>query len=158
MCIRDSATLYLSNLLVERTRRERPHADVATLAELHAAASTAPPGQQAATYRELGDRSLLVVGFFRESLERKAVGPTYYRQMGIAAYLKVDLVLKRWFADAFGPIFQELADQFEGCVAILDTVRAENEANDDLVRLYERWMQTGDPELAARLRRRGLVV
>jgi len=158
IALSDETTLYLSNLLVERARREQPHSEVHTLAELHAAAAHKPPGLQAATYRELGDRSLVTVGFFRESLDRKVVGAGYYQQMGIAAYNRVDQVLKRWFSDAFGPIFQELAGNFDDCVAVLDTVRAEHEADDDLVRLYDRWLATGDPELETRLRRRGLVI
>ena len=66
--------LYLTTMLVERARADRPEPPEQTLAELHAVAAASPPTQQAATYRELGDRSLYLVGYFRESLCRRTVG------------------------------------------------------------------------------------
>ena len=130
-----------------------------TLAELHARASSAAPGQRASTYRELGDRSLYLVGYFRESLARRTVGPRYYAEMGAAAYDQVDRVLKDRFADAFGPVFRELADGFRECVAILDRIRCTQDAEpDSLSRWYEEWLRTGDEDTAELLRRRGLLL
>ena len=151
--------LYLTTMLVERARADRPEPPEQTLAELHAVAAASPPTQQAATYRELGDRSLYLVGYFRESLCRRTGGPRYYTDMGAAAYHRVDLLLKRWFADAFGPVFAELAGRFRECVAVLDHIRAAQDAHPDAVaRMYEQWLRTGDEETAQRLRRRGLLL
>ena len=36
--------------------------------------------------------------------------------MGAAAYYQVDQTFKTWFADAFGPVFKELANRFMECV------------------------------------------
>ena len=52
------------------------------------------------------------------------VGTSYYKDMGAAAYHRVDVVIKQWFADAFGPVFTELAEGFERAVALLQTLRA----------------------------------
>lgn len=137
--------LYLAQLLAERARSDAPRADATTLAELHGAAAHAPPGRQASTYRELGDRSLYLLGFFHESLDRarRPVGPSYYADMGAAAYHRCDLVLKRWFADAFGPVFAELSRKFEASVALLDSVRR-HAGPDDLAHAYERWLLASD--------------
>ena len=159
LSLSDDASLYLATLLVDQTRADRPQLPQETLAELHAAAAHARPATQAATYRELGDRSLYAAGYFRDSLDRKVVGPEYYAQMGAAAYHRTDQLLKRWFADAFGPIFGELALQFRDCVAVLDRIRSTHEERPAVVeRLYNEWLATGDPELAARLRRIGLLL
>jgi hypothetical protein len=79
--------------------------------------------------------------------------------MGSAAYYRVDQVFKRWFSDAFGPVFTELAAQFGDCVGILERIRTkQDESPDDLGVLYAEWLQTGDTDIAARLKARGLVL
>lgn len=150
--------LYLASLLTERARsdQDRPTAD--TLAELHAQAAAAPPVEQARTYRELGDRALYAVGYFEESLNRKVVGRAYYEDMGSAAYGRVDTLFKRLFSDAFGPVFSELASRFGDCVGLLGAVRSSDSPSHSIVRLYERWLATGDEAVADQLRERGLVV
>ncbi len=142
----DDTVLYLAQLLAERARVDEPADSLpTTLAELHGSAAHAPPGQQASTYRELGDRALYLLGFFREHLDRvrRPVGPSYYIDMGSAAYHRCDQVFKRWFADAFGPVFHELSRHFEACVSLLSTVRAQA-SPDDLARAYQRWLIAAD--------------
>ena len=155
---RDSE-LYLATLLVERARADRPEPPERTLAELHARAARSTPAEQARTYREIGDRSLYVVGYFEESLSRSTVGPSYYCEMGAAAYARADHVFKRWFANAFDGVFEELAHRFHGCVRVLLEIRRTvDEQPDAVMRLYQQWLATGSAELAERLRAHGLVV
>ncbi|MEZ4317973.1 MAG: hypothetical protein R3F61_10735 [Myxococcota bacterium] len=158
--ISDDTSLYLASLLADRARSDRGPDETQTLAELHARAANAPPGQQASTYRELGDRSLYLLGFFREHLDRRrrVIGPGYYEDMGSAAYLKVDQVLKRWFSDAFGPVFGELAQGFRECVDLLDRVRARSTDEAGLLAACDSWMLAGDPGAAATLYAGGLVL
>jgi hypothetical protein len=160
--ISDDTSLYLASLLTDRARSDQGPDHAETLAELHARAAHSPPGKQASTYRELGDRSLYLLGFFREHLDRRrrVIGPSYYENMGMAAYHKVDLVLKRWFSDAFGPVFQELAQGFRECVDLLDRVRARStpDDTDNLLAAYEDWLVEGDRGAAATLYAGGLVL
>lgn len=152
--------LYLAQLLAERARADRPAPPEQTLAELHARAAHAPPGEQVRSYRELGDRALLALGCFRESLEGRIVGPNYYAEMGAAAYWKVDRTVDRWFAAAFGPVFRELATCFEDCVDLLGLVRERHSEDhpDTLLRLYTRWAETGSEQAARRLAIHGVLV
>ena len=160
--ISDDTSLYLASLLTDRARSDQAPDPGKTLVELHARAAHAPPGQQASTYRELGDRSLYLLGFFREHLDRRrrVIGPAYYENMGMAAYHKVDLVLKRWFSDAFGDVFHELAQGFRECVDLLDRVRARSAPDDaeGLLAAYEGWLLDGDRGTAATLYAGGLVL
>jgi len=151
--------LYLATLLVDRARSDADRSSEQTLVELHARAVDAPPAEQARTYRQLGDRALYLVGYFEESLSRASVGPSYYRQMGAAAYDRVDAVFKRWFANAFDQVFEELSQGFGECTQVLKTVRSRmDEEPDALMRWLERWHRNGDEDAAQRLRERGLVL
>jgi hypothetical protein len=158
--VHDDTVLYLARLLSERASAAQNDA-TPTLAELHGRAAHAPPGRQASVYRELGDRALYLLGFFREHLDRvrRPVGPDYYRDMGIAAYDRCDQVLKRWFADAFGPVFTELSREFEACVRVLSSVRThDGSREDDLVAAYERWLLATDAVPTDSPRTSGIIV
>ena len=152
--------LYLARLLADHARTDRPSLPEHTLAELHGRAANAPPSEKVRAYRELGDRTLSVLGTFRESLADRVVGENYYAEMGAAAYWKVDGTLKRWFADAFGPVFRELALCFGGCVQVLDLVRDRHDEShpDVLFRLYRQWVDTGSETARSRLAAHGVVV
>ncbi len=158
--VSDDTALYLSTLLTERTRSDRPAPSEQTLAELHLRAANSPPDQQARTYRELGDRALYLLGYFAESLRRKTVGPAYYADMGAAAYHRADRVFKQRYADVFGDVFREMALQFRGCVKLIRAARDAQVAEDDasLPHLYDRWMATGSDVYASKLRALGLVL
>jgi hypothetical protein len=152
--------IYLTTLLVDRVRADRGQPiSEATLAEIHLRASQAAPSEQARAYRELGDRSLYVVGYFEESLSRGTVGPRYYREMGAAAYARADELFKRFFADAFDGLFLELARRFGACTRVLQEVRrAADDQPGALLRLYQQWQETGSEGAAERLRAHGLVL
>ena len=152
--------LYLASLLAERARTDTQAMTDSTLAELYGKAAHAEPSTQVRVYRELGDRALYQLGFFNESMTQLTVGESYYRQMGAAAYYQVDQTFKRWFADAFGPVFVELAKYFSECVNLLTRVRQTHDGDqpEGLLRLYKDWLETRSEEKAKQLRMRGIIV
>lgn len=153
----EGGRLYLAQLLTERAHVDHHAPTAPTLVELRARAEQARPAEQARTLRELGDRSLYDLGQFKPHLAHKAVSLSYYEQMGSAAYLRLDDVMKRFFADAFGPLFRELGHRFAACVAVLDAIRRSHDI-DALDRLYREWLTTGSDDAARRLRVRGVIV
>lgn len=117
----DDTRLYLTKLLLDAVRQDQqPFPDITTLTELYAEAINAPAQvTRARTYQVLGDRALLTVGWFPESLERKIVSHSYYIGMGASAYSRTN----QWFGPTFGPIFRQLSSEFEECVRVLDSAR-----------------------------------
>jgi hypothetical protein len=153
----NDGSLYLAQLLTDRAYVDQNPSTHDTLAELHARAAHARPAEQAKTWRELGDRALYDLGQCREHLASKIVPLSYYAQMGRAAYRRVDEVLARWFARAFGDLFSELSGRFDDCVRVLDAVRAAHE-RDEIDALWSAWQEHGDQDAARRLRLRGVLV
>ena len=97
------------------------------------------------------------MGYFTEHCTRRTVNERYYLDMGSAAYYQVDQVFKRWFADAFGHVFKELAERFLTCVDVVKVVR-ENHRDDDVLALYQRWLATGSSSIASKLQTKGLLL
>ncbi|HSL22138.1 MAG TPA: hypothetical protein VK886_11420 [Vicinamibacterales bacterium] len=111
--------------------------------------------EQRARLRSLADDSLFVSGFFSDSLRRKVVDVDYYVSMGEYAYGS----LSRWEADTFAGTFGELAERFTRFMEVLGEVseRSGMTSNNDLLRLYERWLRTGSRRSGQKLAERGIV-
>ena len=111
--------------------------------------------RQRDSLREIGDVSLLISGFFSDSLRRKVVDLDYYVNIGGYAYT----TLSQHEADTFSPVFAELADKFVDFVDVLSEVseRSSCSSNTDLLRLYERWLKTGSSHSGQLLVERGVV-
>lgn len=158
--VSDHAVFYLSNLLVERARRGEEEAAEGepTLVELQARAVSASPPEAVNLWRRLGDTSLVVSGFFRESLERRRISPDYYERMGAAAYRALGGMLGRR-SGTVAEIFEELAERYKACVEVIAEVRdeARERTDTDILKLYEEWLQTGSPRVADRLKALGVV-
>jgi hypothetical protein len=157
--VSENAVYYLSNLLTEQVRlgEAGEQEDEPTLVELQHRAVHAPPAEAVSHWRRLGDSSLVVAGYFRESLERRAVSRDYYERMGSTAYRALERILGG--SSNFAEIFAELSGRYRDCVEVLSEVRDEaRERNDtDILKLYEEWLTTGSPRVAERLKALGVV-
>jgi hypothetical protein len=158
--VSENTVYYLSSLLAEQARREEDvdPAGGTTLVELQHRAVHAPLPEAVTLWRRLGDRSLLLTGFFREHLERRHISASYCERMGSTAYRSLERLLHDG-GGGFAAIFDELSDRYHACAEVIAEVRDESrERNDtDLVKLYEEWLVTGSPRVAERLRQLGLV-
>jgi hypothetical protein len=104
--------------------------------------------------QNVGDTSLFVAGFFADSLRRRLVDIDYYTFVGGRAYSSLGEI-----DDVRAEIFAELADHFASFVDILaDVSERTSMANDqDLLRLYEKWLLTGSRRSGELLAERGIV-
>jgi hypothetical protein len=153
---------YLVTLLAAWVRCGPPPgleggADEAPLALIYVRAVQSSRYERARLLRAMGDTALFVSGFFADSLSGRLVDLQYYRAMGGHAYAclsRQDELL------AFGPeVFSELAGRFTQFADLLSEVSEASRltSSSSILRLYERWIQTGSPRAASLLAERGLV-
>jgi len=106
--------------------------------------------------KHVGDISLIVSGFFADNIRRGIVHLSYYSSMGESAYLSLAQLMRSH--QTFAALFEELADKFEHFVDVLACVAPWNrpESDAELLRIYERWLVTGDANLKELLERKGI--
>ena len=162
--VQQATELYLTNLLggfvqaeslLEReddgTLHQRPLALL-----LKDALDAEETAQRARLLRRLGDTSLFVSGMFGECLNRRAVDVDYYIELGGRAYDALGDVAARRGAER--SLWNELSEKFSKLVEVLNEVAERTLLNSDtgLLRLYEKWMKTGNARVAVLLREQGV--
>jgi hypothetical protein len=154
---RDLTTYYLVNLLCQFVRPDTSEAIGAAsepLAFRLARALESGGSEQRARLRSLGDFSLFMSGFFPDSFTRRAVDVDYYKSMGEYAYG----TLSRRDEDTFAVVFGELSRKFVGFMDVLADISERTVAgNNDVLRLYEKWLRTGSRRDGQKLVDRGIV-
>ena len=129
------------------------------LAFIYGQAAEATSSQERAQcMRRLGDVSLFLSGMFADSFNRKLVDVDYCIAMGEGAYAWLSDAAR--MAEADRRVFAELAEKFARVVDVLNAVGEDHRARGpaDVLRLYERWVRTGSPRAASRLRSQGIEV
>ncbi len=159
----DHLEYYLVNLLCDFSHRaSAPLPGDEPLALLYKRALEAEMLERISLLKDLGDLSLYVSGFFEEYIERSLVDINYYMSMGGNAYKSLgDLMGRQRSGRSVADVYRELADRFEHLVNVLnrvsDSSRERSNGDAELVKLYERWLETGDPRLHKQLLEKGLV-
>jgi len=128
----------------------------APLAELLCGAIASQGDRRFARFRLTGDVALFLSGFFSDSIARKKVELDYYMRMGGYAYGRA---ARLSFTDA-AAVFHELSAKFGRFVDVLNEVSEESSLTDEagVLRLYERWLQTGSKRSENRLRQEGILL
>ncbi len=152
---------YLVSLLTACLRADalpaaEPGFSETPLALLYARALESAGAERTRRLRRLGDAALFISGFFADSLDAGAVGHRYYRTLGERAY---DHLSQRE-AKTHGPgVFAELAGRFGELADVIAEVSDESRSASptSVVRLYERWLETGSRRAAAQLAQRGIT-
>lgn len=111
---------------------------------------------QRSLFRQVGDVSLYVAGYFQDSLNRKLVDVDYYIDMGGTAYKQV---AARADATIQKSLFEELADKFASLVEVLAEVsdKTTPKTEKDLLRMYELWIRTRSERAAKALQEAGIL-
>jgi hypothetical protein len=152
---------YLVNLLAGGVRGELPPSepgyDETPLAVLYVRAIHSSRRDRARLLRAMGDTALFMSGFFAESLSGRLVDLDYYRAMGGFAYGRL---ARDEDPRVFGPeVFSELSGRFTEFADLLSEISEASHlaTNQSVLRLYERWIQTGSRRVAALLAERGIT-
>ena len=126
------------------------------LALLYARALESGGPERTRRLRQLGDAALFISGFFADSLDAGAIGHRYYRTLGERAY---DHLSQREAKTHGLGVFAELSGRFGELVDVIAEVSDESRSGSptSVVRLYERWLQTGSRRAATQLAERGIA-
>ena len=121
-----------------------------TLAELYLQSHSFPTALKG-NLKKMGDMSLYISGFFRESLTKKRISVEYYINMGQSAYQSLSEFHE-------GELFEELAFRFSDLVGVLFQIRKKSSPNQysDMLALLDHYMKTGSDHLAKDLIREGI--
>ena len=167
VALRDETQFYVVNLLSEFLEAKKLHVseDGVTVDEPLAlmygrGIQTPSQSEKLHLLKTVGDRSLYLSGFFSDSLKRRIVDIDYYISMGEQAYSYISgLVRERRQGELFSEMFGELATKFTPVVNLLAEVSESTEltSDQDLLRLYERWLVTKSARLSDRLRDLGVL-
>ena len=110
--------------------------------------------------QDLGESALLLASLFSGFLSRKLVDVEYCMGMGAGAYQRLAYSSRiRIRGGSPREAFEELAARFHEVVRILWAVRDLRSftTQQDILRLYEVWVRTGNPEVAKRLAHLGIT-
>jgi hypothetical protein len=152
------ASFYVVNMLSGFARVAETHADASdardALGLRLARALNAGGHARRQHLQDVGDTSLFIAGFFSDSLRRRLVDVDYYRLVGGRAYSSLGAL-----DAARAEIFAELAEHFVWFVDILAEVseRTSIASDQDVLRLYEKWLLTGSRRSGELLAERGIV-
>ncbi len=151
----DLTEYYLVNLLCRYVRPDHVDAEHGELLAIRLARAMQTAGtEQRTRLRSLGDFSLFTAGFFSDSFRRRNIDVDYYVSMGEYAYGSLSRA-----EDALREVFAELATKFVGFSDVLADIseRTAIGSNNDVLRLYEKWLRTGSHRDGQRLIERGIV-
>jgi len=127
-----------------------------TLAETYLKAQQSERIVKIELLKKLGDTSLYISGFFGDSLRRKIVDIDYYAEIGGAAYGNLASELG---AEHTGHVYGEFSRRFLDYVDLLTYISQSSlvQSNQDLLRLYERYVLTGSELAREQLIEKGLL-
>lgn len=116
--------------------------------------------EQIKCFKDLGDFTLFISGFFADSLNKKLIDLDYYKVIGESAYSNLScLMKKRVNGDTFYKLFKGLSDRFQYIVDIISEVSEKTSVNSntDILRVYERWIRTGSRKDSDILQEKGII-
>ena len=146
---------YLANLLVHAgTQTEVLHRSIVlTLDE----ALTQGPGEQFMGLQAVGDGALYLVGFFPDHIARERIDASLYVSVGAFAYGRAAEIV-RASGETEPRVLLELNEHFAVYADVIAEV-AESAAlgsiTKDLVKLFDRYKQTGSTRALEEMARRG---
>ena len=124
------------------------------LAEIYLKAQEAPLNEKLLLLRQIGDRTLYLGGFFRESLNRKIANLNYFLNMGQGAY---ESLAEHHLQDE---TFRELSHHFTDIIDALSYISNKHcvRTDIDLMEICKKYLRTGSKVAACQLEDYGFLV
>jgi hypothetical protein len=146
---------YLVELLETNLTAEKLKID-GTMAEFFMKSIQAEKKTRIDQLKKLGDTSLYISGFFGDSLRRKIVDIDYYANIGGMAYSNLAVQVED---NIQAKVFREFSLKFLEYVDVLTYVSQATmiQTNQDILRLYERYIATGSELAKTQLAEKGIL-
>ncbi len=127
-----------------------------TLAEMYLKAGQAVPAVRVDLLKRLGETSLYISGFFGDSLAKKIVDIDYYAQMGGVAYATL---ADEEVTNIYSPVYKDISRRFLEYVDVLTYISQKSliQSDEDLLRLYDRYLVTGSKLAEEQLVEKGML-
>ncbi len=150
-----SRFLQTSNLFDQHKDENTSDREPLALMLLRAQSKELQGPEKITILKKLGDTSLYISGFFGDSLTHKIIDLEYYREMGAIAYRSLSHVIRD---DQFQELYNELHNKFSQFGDVLTEISQELKIdnNQNLLRLYELYLQTGSTFAKTQLDEKGL--
>lgn len=130
-----------------------------TFAEMYLQAMNSDHAKKRELMRVVGDRALYLTGFFGDSLQRKIVDIDYYVEIGSAAYSSL-YTLTKSKEDALSHVYKTFSKRFLDFVDVLSYISEKSsiQADQNVLRLYDRYLRTGSELAREKLSEMGVIV
>lgn len=138
---------------IQETNSEKPPE---TFAEMYLQAMNSDQAKKRELMRVVGDKTLYLTGFFGDSLQRKIVDIDYYIDIGSAAYSNLYALTKE---DSLSQVYKTFSKRFIDFVDVLNYVSEKSlvQADQNILRLYDRYLRTGSELAREKLNELGVV-
>lgn len=127
-----------------------------TMAEMWLTAGGLTLPERTDMLKRMGDRALYISGFFSESLQRKIVDVDYYAEMGGAAYASLADCVREDTAAQVYRVFSSRFLEFADVLAFISQ-RSFVQSDENLLRLYEKYLRTGSEVAREALIEKGVL-
>lgn len=127
-----------------------------TFAEMYLQAINAETTKKKELMRAVAERTLYLTGFFSDSFQRKIVDIDYYVEIGSAAYSNLSSWTKQ---DTLATVYATFSKRFQDYVEVLNYVseKSQIQADQNVLRLYDRYLRTGSDLAREKLTELGVV-
>lgn len=123
-------------------------------------------GMQSSSFEQLfhmqkvGDLALYIAGFFPGYLDRRSLDLDYFSAVGGQAYQRAGHIKSTLDAENQLNVYFELAEKFASLTEVLMELSDQKllTSKEDQLKLYEKWLLTGNPRLSRMLKEAGLVL
>ncbi len=152
------AQAYLVHLLTDFARSDRVYAGVnrgeePVLVLLLERALESPPAEANRIFKQIGDSTLYLSGYFGEKTQASGVSNSYYMAMGEDAYYRLA-------QNTRVAVYNELSNRFERLVFLLRQVSLHDRkaSPEEILGWIEQYQQSKKPELQALLAINGVFL
>ncbi len=153
---------YLGNLLYSyiqsdhlfETDKDSGRKNLTPLAQIYLKAQKVPLSEKLFLLKQVGDRSLYLGGFFRESLNKQLISPNYYFHIGQGAY---DSLADHHPEEE---TFRELSYHFSALMDVLSYIACKHSirTDEDLMKICVKYLKTGSKIAGFQLEDHGFSV